>query len=459
VRRLSFSLVALALSSCAGQRPALPPGAAVSVPADWRVAGAPTHGIEARWWRRFGDPALDALVERGLVKNADLMIAGARIAEARAAFRLAASRARPSLGLSLGGGYGRSVNAFGEGLDQTQASGQLSLAYEVDLFGRLSAATDARRQAYLATAFARGATRIALTSTIVTGYLGLRALDEKLRIATDTVNSRGGELAVLRRRSAAGYSSQLDLRQAEAEYEAARRLIPATRLSVARQEGALSVLVGDPPGDVSRGGDLDRLGAIEVPHSLPAEVLRQRPDVAEAEARIVSADRDLDSARAAFMPRVQLTPSGGGVASSVLTNPISLFSIGGSILAPLFQGGALRADADAAAARRDQAAFAYRRTVLTAFQEVEDALAGVELVGDEQDAAARQVTAVGVAAALSRRRYRAGYSSYLDQLDSERSLLGAQLQLVDLRLNRLTMVVAVYRSLGGGWQPLAAPPR
>lgn len=445
-------LLALALSACAGPKPALPTGSSVAVPDGWRTTGPATAPVADRWWTQFQEPALDALVERALVENVDLLAAGARISEARAQFRLAASQARPSIGLTLGGGPQRTVNPFGQGLDQTLASGEVSVGYEVDLFGRLSAATDARKQAFIASAFARDSIRIALISAVISGYIGLNAMDAQLRIATDTVASRGDELTVLRRRAAAGYASQLDLRQAESAYDSATRLIPATRLAITQQENALSILVGVAPGAIARTGDLDGFGALAIPRTLPANMLRQRPDIAEAEANIVSADRSLDAARAAFMPRVQLSATGGGVASTILQSPISLFSIGGSILAPLFQGGALRANADAATARRDQAAFAYRKAVLGAFQEVEDALAGVDRIGEEQAAATHQVASVSAAVALSRRRYRAGYSSYLDQLDAERSLLDAQLQLIDLRARRLASIVSLYRSLGGGWQ-------
>lgn len=452
MRTCGYAMLGLVLSACAGPKPALAPGAAIVVPADWRSRGLGTRAIEARWWEQFQDPALNALVERALAGNVDLLIAGSRIAEARAQFRLAASRTRPSVDLTVGGGESRSVNALGKGLDQTQASGELSVAYELDLFGRLSAATDARRQALKASGFARDATRIALISTVVSGYVGLLALDERLRIATDTVSSRAEELTVLRRRSTSGYASSLDLTRAEAEYQAVARLVPAGRLAIARQESALSVLVGAAPGAIARGAGFDRLQAVYIPASLPSTVLRQRPDVVEAETQIVVADRTLDAARAAFMPRIQLSAAGGGVVSTALTGPISLFSIGGSILAPLFRGGALRAEADAAAARRDQAAFAYRGVVLASFKDVEDAMAGVDRVGEEQETAERQVAFVSTAFDLSRRRYRAGYSSYLDQLDAERSLLEAQLQLIDLRMDRMIAVIALYRSLGGGWR-------
>jgi outer membrane protein TolC len=186
---------------------------------------------------------------------------------------------------------------------------------------------------------------------------------------------------------------------------------------------------------------------------LPADLLRRRPDIAQAERTLVAADRSLDSARAAFLPNLSLTGSAGVVLSTALSNPVGVFSLGGSVLAPLFDGGRLRAQADAAAARRDQAAFGYRRAALNAFREVDDSLAGVLRTGEQETALAGQRDALAAALRNAANRYRAGYSSYLDQLDTQRGLLGAELALVQARADRLNAYVGLYQALGGGWSP------
>ncbi|WP_121075263.1 TolC family protein [Sphingomonas trueperi] len=173
--------------------------------------------------------------------------------------------------------------------------------------------------------------------------------------------------------------------------------------------------------------------------------------MAAAERRLAAADHRLAAARAAFLPRIQLAGSGGGVASTLLDDPISLFSVGGSILAPIFQGGALRAGADAEAAQRDEAAYAYKATVLQAFRDVEDAMASLRFLTEEAEAAERQVAALDQAYRVGRRRHEAGYASYLDQLDAKRALLSARLDLVQLRFQRLTAIVSLVRGIGGGW--------
>jgi multidrug efflux system outer membrane protein len=166
---------------------------------------------------------------------------------------------------------------------------------------------------------------------------------------------------------------------------------------------------------------------------------------------LVAADRTLDSARAAMLPNVALTGSAGVALSTALANPIGVFSIGASVLSPIFDGGRLRAQTDVATARRDQAAFSYRRTALTAFQEVDNALAGVQRSGEQAAALGRQVDALAAALRIASNRYRAGYTSYIEQLDAQRGLLSAELALVQARADRINAYVALYQAMGGGW--------
>lgn len=442
-------LLPMLLEACMGPARPVPGGAAVAIPVNWRSDGG-SGAVATDWWRDFQDPALDALVDQALAGNPDLQIAATRIEQARAQLRGAAAAARPSAALAGGVSSGRSVNAFGVGLDQERAQGELDVAYEVDLFGRLRQSTRAAREEWLASADARDALRITLTATVVQAYIGLQAANARLEIVRQTVNERQHERDLIRRRFEAGYASSLEAQQAEAALEAATRLIPSTTLARILQENALSQLLGRPPGPILARGEALAWPA-PVPAALPSEVVRQRPDIAAAERRLAAADHHLAAARAAFLPRVQLAGSAGGVASTLLDDPISLFSVGGSILAPIFQGGALRAGADAATARRDEAAYAYKATVLQALREVEDAMASLRFLTEEAQAAERQVAALDQAYRVGRRRHEAGYASYLEQLDAERALLSARLDLVQLRFQRLTAMVSLVRGIGGGW--------
>lgn len=444
----------LLLAGCAGPKAQVPTAALVTPSASWRGGTADSGEVTADWWRGFKDPALSAIVEAALAHNTDIAIAVTRVEAARAEYRLAHAEGLPNVGAVLAGGRDEDVNpGFGVQEFQTTSETEVAISYDTDLFGRLAATTASAKASLLATEAARDNVRLAIVASSVSGYITLRGLDAQLLILRDTLQVRGNELKVAKRRAEAGYAPQLDLAQAEAAYHATEQEIPATELAIARQENGLSLLLGSNPRDIERGSELDRLVAPAVPLSLPASLLRQRPDIAEAERQLAATDHALDAARAAFMPDIQLSATSGFVSSSLAVgNPLAVWSISGSILAPIFSAGRLEAGQDAAVARRDQAAFTYRKVALTAFTEVEDALQAVRRDEEQEQALAAQRDSLARALKLATNRYREGYSPYLDQLDAQRGLLTAQLALVRARVDRLNALVTLYQSLGGGWR-------
>ncbi len=449
----SAALLCLALSACIGPRPDAPAASAVVPPPAWRTVLGEGSPIRADWWSAFGDPVLTSLVSRALGSNVDLAAAVARIDEARAAARLARAQQTPTLGGAVPGTTGQTVSPFGTPSDAFGAQPALTASYDLDLFGRLRAASRAAQAQALASEGARDTVRLAIASGVASNYITLRALDQRLAVAQQTLAARAEALRIARRRAETGYTSNLELHQAEAEYRATQQLVPAAELAISRQENALSLLLGASPGPIPRGLPLDRLLSPAIPDGLPADLLRRRPDLFQAEQTLVAADRTLDSARAAMLPNLALTGSAGVVLSTALANPIGVFSIGASVLSPIFDGGRLRAQNDVAVARRDQAAYAYRRTALVAFQEVDNALAGVQRSGEQAVALERQVDALAAALRNASNRYRAGYTSYIEQLDAQRGLLTAELALVQARADRITAYVALYQAMGGGWSP------
>jgi len=277
----------------------------------------------------------------------------------------------------------------------------------------------------------------------------LLALDARQAVLEDTLAARKEALKFARDRAEVGYTSQLPLRQAEAEYQATAQLVPQLKAQIARQENALSVLTGELPGAIERGGRLDDLATPAPPATLPSQLLRQRPDIAAAEYRLAAADAKMRVARADFMPSIDLGASAGVVLSDLLADPIGVWSLGGSILAPIFQGGRLQAQLDGATAQRDQAAWAYRSTVLDAFREVEDRMAVLDNLGEQRTALEAQQTAVADALRHARNRYRAGYTPYIEQVDAQRALLGVKLSLVQTKADELTTLVGLYQAVGG----------
>lgn len=443
--------LALLTAGCAGPRVETSAVEPVHAPADWRTQVAAQAPLEAQWWRGFGDPQLAAVVERALERNPDVAIAVGRVREARAAELNARAALLPAFDASAGASQARTINAFGQPSESTAAQPQLQASWEIDAFGRLADSRAAARAQWIASQAARDAVRLSVASTAASGYVTLLALDARLGVARETLAARSDSLRLIRRRVDEGYSPKLELEQAEADYQAAAKLVPAAQESITRQENALRLLTGDLPGAVARGASLDTLVTAPIPEGLPSQLLARRPDVAQAEETLVAADRSLSAARKRFLPTVRLTGAAGAAISSLLGDPITIWSIGGSVLAPLFEGGRLRAGVEGAAAQRDQTAESYRRTALTAFREVDDALAGVVSADAQLRIGIAQRDALAESYRLARNRYRAGYSPFLEELDAQRGLLSAELALVQTRADALTARVTLYRALGGGW--------
>lgn len=458
MRRIAGPLLAgLLMAGCTLNTADVPREAAVTPPEGWRTpVPTATAPITADWWRGYGDPAMTALVERAIANNPDVATALARVREAEANSRTASAQLLPTLNAAVAGGYSRTLGALGTANDAGQIQPQLQAAWQADLFGRLDDLAGAARAQYLASAAAHDAAALSVAGATASGYIALRALDARLIVARETLTARAEALRLAQSRADAGYTSQLELNQARSEYAATAQIIPQVERAIAIQENALSRLVGDNPRAIERGAALAALVVPPVPQGLPSTLLRRRPDIAQAELTLVAADRSLSAARKAFLPTVQLTGSAGVLAVSRL-DPVTVFSIGGSILAPLFDAGRAQAGADAAAARRDQAAFAYRAAALTAFQEVENALVRLDRINAEQTQVRAQRDALAEALRHASNRYSAGYSGYLDQLDAQRGLLAAELALVQIEADRLSASVALYQAMGGGWDPAALP--
>lgn len=446
-----IGVAVLLVAACtAPQTP--PPSAEVSPPPAWRTDVGAVTPITADWWRSLGDPVLDGLVERALANNPDIGIAIGRVREARAQERLARAQLVPSLDLGIAASDARSPTPLGTVGESRVVQPVFQAAYELDLFGRVSNQVEAARASAQASEAARDAVRLSVAAATASGYVTLRGLDARLGIVRQTLAARSEALRIARDRAEIGYTSQLELRQAEAEYRAATQIVPQAQLAIARQENALSVLLGENPREIARGATLDALRRPAVPASLPADLLRARPDVAQAERTLAASDASLAAARAQFLPQVRLSATGGAIVSSALGDPVSIWSLGGSVLAPIFQGGRLRAGVEGATGRRDQAAFTYQRTVLTAFREVEDNLAGSVRLSQQRVEIELQRDALAEALRHARNRYQAGYSSYIEQLDAQRNLLATELTLVQIEVVQLNALIALNQAVGGGWR-------
>jgi multidrug efflux system outer membrane protein len=446
-------IAALALAGCSAAPPPRPVST-LEVAAAWRTQVGPAAPIEAAWWSAFGDPVLNELVQRALAHNGELRIAASRLQEYQARVSVAAGARQPALNAAFTPVRARATGAFGTPLEATSIQGNLQASYELDLFGKLASTTAAARADLQSQQALADATALSVAASTASGYLNLRGLDAQLALARATLASRERSLALAKRQFEVGYSSRLDWAQAQAEYHVTAAVVPQTERAIAQQENALGVLVGASPGPIARGAALDALAAPAIAPGLPSELLRRRPDIAQAERAIAAADASLAATRDALLPSIRLTASGGLQAyslSQLLRAPILLWSIGGSVLAPVFDGGRLRAQADIAASLRDRAVFAYETVVRNAFADTDNALSGVQRLGAQLAEAELRRAAAAEVLRVAHNRYANGYASYLEELDAQRNAFSAELAVLQLRASLLAAHVDLYRALGGAW--------
>jgi NodT family efflux transporter outer membrane factor (OMF) lipoprotein len=455
MKRCASIALALALAGCSlPQHPR--PASTVQVPAHWRTSIGPGSQVERNWWQAFHDPALADLVQRALAHNSDVRAAQARLQEYRARITVAHSAEVPQLNATFGPSRSRTIGPFGTPIYVTSFAGGVQASYEVDVFGRAAAATEAARLDYAAQQAAADATALSVAANTASGYLNLRGLDAQLELARATLVTRQRSLDLARHEFEVGYTSRLELASAESEYRSTAAVVPQLERSIALQEDALSLLTGANPGAVARGLALSRLASPAIAPMLPSELMRRRPDVASAESAVAAADANLAAARAQLLPAINLTAAVtpyAGTLPELLSSPWLLWNVGGSVLAPIFNGGRLRAQTDIAASARDRAIIAYESAVRNAFAETENALASIRFLGAQLAQLEAQRTAAAEELRVSRNRRANGYASYLEELNAQRTLFNVETSELQLRASLLGAHVDLYRALGGGWAP------
>jgi len=416
------------------------------------------------WWELFTDERLQALIRIALEENQDLGIAAARIEEFRAVLGVTRADQFPTVDIRASGAQAEgSENVFpgnipGVPNDKVE-NYRLSadVFFELDLFGRLRRSTEAARAQLLATEEARRSITISVVSSVASSYMLLRDLDAQLEIARRTKATRADSLGIIRARFDKGTVPRLDVNQAEIELAIADAAVAAAERAVAQTEHALSTLLGRNPGPVLRGLPLrQQFVPPDIPAGLPSELLQRRPDVLASEAQLAAQTARIGVAQAARWPSLSLTGALGFESDdlSTLTEGGSDFwNAGAGILAPVFNAGRNRSRVEVEEARTEQALLAYQQTVQRAFREVEDALVAVRTYRAEHEARRRQVTAARSAATLSRARYDGGVTSYLEVLDTERSLFNAELTESQTQRLYINAIIELYKALGGGWNP------
>ncbi len=414
---------------------------------------------EIPWQEFFVDPQLQKLIALALENNRDLRVAVLNIERFRAQYQIQRAELFPKVDANAAGSVQRlpaDLSGTGRAITVEQYSAGLGVSsYELDLFGRVRSLKDQALEQFLATEQARRSVQISLVSDVAVTYLTLAADRERLQLAKETLTSQQSSYQLTRSRFEAGVSSARDLYQAQTTVDAARVDIARFTTLVAQDENALNLVVGSPlPADLLPPSLSETLTALkELAPGLPSDVLLSRPDILQAEGQLKGANANIGAARAAFFPRITLVSSIGFGSDDLarLFKPDSFaWSFAPRISLPIFDGGSNRANLTVAETDRDIAVAQYEKAIQNAFREVADALAQRGTI-DEQVAAQQSLTdATAESHHLSLARYEKGVDSYLNVLDSQRSLYGAQQNLITARLSRLANLVTLYKVLGGG---------
>lgn len=432
-----FAVALLAAAGCASVGPDYSPPQ-VEVPAAWQRGAAEKEDL-SRWWERLGDPLLSELMEEALAGSLDLRAAQARLRQARAQRALAGAQRFPTLSVSASA-------------SRTESSGTLYSAgfdasWEPDVFGGARRGVEAAQADLEATEANLANTRVSLVAEVALNYVEVRAFKSRLAIARANLGAQSETFQLTSWRAQAGLVGVLDVEQARTNLEQTRAQIPSLETSLAQAEHRLAVLLGRSPGALRE--RLAAARAIPEPSAsiavgIPADTLRQRPDVRAAERKLAAETARIGEAEAARYPSLRLSGTIGleNVATSLVA----------SIAGTLFDGGRLRQQVEKQSGVADEALATYRQTVLTALEDVENALAALD--NSMQRAASLRTAADGArnAATLARQRYESGLADFLTVLDTQRTLLSVEDSLAATQAESASSLVRLYKALGGGWQ-------
>ncbi len=425
----------------------------MDVPSAWTAsdAGSPTM-IAKDWWKNFNSAELNTLMDRALAQNNDLNASIARVEQARGLARAAGAPLLPSADGAGSAGWQRINPEVGKTTSDSVGSAGLSIGYELDLFGKNRANAQSATKDLEAAGLTRDATALIVMGDVAKGYFNLLNLEERLKIADQNLESSRELLRIVQARYAAGATTLLDVAQQKADLanaEAARAGIEKQR-DFARS--ALAVLVGQTPQSLKiEKGELRSLPVPQIAPGQPSSLVERRPDIRASEAALEAANADIGAARAAFFPDVTL-----GLNWAVATSPIgdpttSTLSLLSNAAAPIFKGGLLEGNLLYSKARKTELAENYRKTVLTSFKDVEDALSSVKAADSREKSLETALSESKKAYELSKQQYDVGSIDFQTLLDTRRVMLSAEDNYVQTKNERLAAAVDLYKALGGGW--------
>jgi NodT family efflux transporter outer membrane factor (OMF) lipoprotein len=453
-------LACAVLTGCASHAPIAEPPPKVDLPAGWTVAGTPGHPEwpDKDWWQRFGSPELTHLVAEGQSSNLELAGALARVRQAEAEARIAGVSLLPTA--SFYADASRALPIRGGGAS-TSAGSALQVSYEVDFWGKNKAGVASAEASLEANRFDRQTVALTVTSGIVSTYLQVLSLHDRIAVARQNVANAEHVLALVEVQKNAGAASPLDLARQRSVVAQRKADLPDLMQQEREARSALAILLGKTPQTFSVGNHgLETITLPEVSPGLPSELLSRRPDIRRAEADLAAADANVAVARANLFPSINLTGALGAQSSallSLLNAPNLLANVSASLMAPIFDGGRLKRERDLAIARKQELVQVYRATVISALAEVDTALGQIRSLDEQQRLKTAELEQARKAYDLSEIRYKSGAEDLMTVLDTQRALSDVQNDMGILKLKRLQATVSLYKALGGGWQDGQTP--
>ena len=412
--------------------------------------------INLAWWDLFSEPELDTLIYMALEHNHDVLIAMSRIEQAYAVLGVSKAELYPQFGYDVSGSYGDPTTAGAAA--GTGAGGIVNITpnvyWELDFWGKVRRSNQAARAEIAASEEALRMVQLGIITAVADGYFQLLDFDQRLEISSRTWETRMASMNIIEQRFIHGTVPEIDLNQAQQQEAIAAAAIPYFERMVAHMENYLSILIGQNPRSLERGLLIDQEVPPEIPVELPSKLLERRPDLVQAEQLFYAETARIGVAQAMRFPSFSLTGA-LGLASTDLSTLLSgeslVYSVGGSMLGPIFNWGKNKRRVEIQQEVANQALFRYEQSVLQAFREVDDALVDVYTYSRETQARLRQREAAKNAAKLSRARYDGGQTAYLEVLDTERSMFNAELEASTAWRLQLASYVYLYKAMGGGW--------